>query len=78
MLIPQQACDRRVRQGRRSVTFAQLRKELASPSELLSDEQRQRLLELAKRLERIKALGDEYDRVDFSEAATAALNPAHV
>ena len=73
MLIPQQAqCDSGGVQGRRRVSFAELRSELASPSRT-SDVVRQRLLELAARLARAQGLGDEYSRVDFSPQAAAAV-----
>lgn len=73
MLIPHQAeSETDPRHGRRE-SFAQLRRQLSKPSEL-SDGNRQRLLELARRLARIQALGDEYARVDFSESAAAAIH----
>jgi hypothetical protein len=69
MLIPQQAqCEMVGRQGCRPVTFDELRRQLATPSES-SEGHRQRLLDLARRLARVQALGDEYNRVAFSPAA---------
>ena len=52
--------------------LAELRRQLAEPS-ALSDGNRQRLLELARRLARVQGLGDEYVRVCFSDSATDAL-----
>ena len=52
--------------------LAELRRQLAEPS-ALSDGNRQRLLELARRLARVRSLGDEYVRVCFSDSATDAL-----
>jgi hypothetical protein len=52
--------------------LAELRRQLAEPS-ALSDGNRQRLLELARRLARVQSLGDEYVRVGFSDSATDAL-----
>ena len=52
--------------------LAELRRQLADPS-TLSDGNRQRLLELARRLARVQALGGEYVRVGLSDEATAAL-----
>ena len=49
-----------------------MRRRLSDPSSL-SDGNRQRLAELARRLARVQALGDEYVRVEFSGAAMAAL-----
>jgi hypothetical protein len=56
------------------VDFAELRGHLASPS-VVGDGHRQRLQELAKRLARVQALGDEYARVAFSSFVAAALGP---
>ncbi len=52
--------------------LAELRRQLAEPS-ALNDGNRQRLLELARRLARVRSLGDEYVRVDFSDSAMDAL-----
>lgn len=71
MLIPQQAGKSHRRHGRRPADLAELRSQLAKPS--INDDTRQRLLELARRLARVQALGDEYTRVDFSPHAAAAL-----
>ena len=75
MLIPQQAESASGRRhGSPSGSLAELRRRLAEPS-TLSDGQRQRLLELTTRLARVRALGDEYSRVDLSDYAKAALEP---
>jgi hypothetical protein len=76
MLIPQEApCDWRVGQGGPRVSLAELRDQLTSPSRI-PDGIRQRLLELAGRLARVQALGDEYARVSLSEDAAWALSGA--
>ena len=73
MLIPQQAqSGSRRRQGSRRPNLDELRRSLVEPS-MLKDVHRQRLLELAQRLARVQALGDEYGRVDFSDEASAAI-----
>ena len=73
MLIPQQAQRETGRwQGSPRISFAQLRRQLANPSSI-PDGHRQRLQDLAKRLARVKALGDEYTRVELSDAAAAAV-----
>jgi hypothetical protein len=73
MLISQQAQRETGRwQGSPRISFAQLRRQLANPSSI-SDGHRQRLLDLAKRLARVKALGDEYSRVELSDAAATAV-----
>ncbi|MFP3937709.1 MAG: hypothetical protein ACLFVW_05150 [Phycisphaerae bacterium] len=63
----------RNRHGRRSVRLAELRSRIVHPSQL-GDGDRQRLVDLAKRLARVQALGGEYGRVGFSDEAQAALN----
>ena len=76
MLIPQQAeGEPAMRHGSCGGSLAELRRGLAEPL-ALSDGQRQRLLELARRLAPVRALGDEYSRVDLSEHAKAALGPS--
>lgn len=73
MLIPQQAQRKTGRwQGSPRISLAQLRRHLADPSSI-PDGHRQRLLDLAKRLARVKALGDEYSRVELSDEAAAAV-----
>lgn len=59
-------------QGSVRGSLAELRRQLAEPS-ALSDGNRQRLLELARRLARVRSLGDEYVRVCFSDSAKDAL-----
>ena len=58
--------------GLASVDIAELRRQLANPS-TVSDATRQRLLQLARRLARVRALRDEYLRVDFSPYVAAIL-----
>ena len=73
MLISQQAQGEPPRlHGSGRASLAELRRQLANPS-CMSDGNRQRLLELARRLARVQALGDEYVRVGFSEQVEAAL-----
>ena len=72
MLISQVAQGERPRkQGGTEAGLAELRRQLAEPSSL-SDGNRQRLLELARRLARIQGLGGEYARVTLSKQAAAA------
>ncbi len=74
MLISQQAQSQTpVSKGIDRSKLAELRDHLADPS-ALSDGNRQRLLELARRLTRVQALGDEYVRVGFSASAMDALD----
>jgi len=74
MLIPQDALSKaRSRQGCQAASLAELRRQLANPSNL-RDGHRQRLLDLARRLARVQALGDEYCRVELSGAASAGLS----
>ena len=73
MLIPQKAqCGADARQGGLGAGLSELRRQLADPS-AIDGEHRQRLLELARRLARVRALGDEYARVDWSPKARRAL-----
>jgi len=72
MLITQNAESGQPRQGSPGVSLSQLRDELACP-ENLTDDSRQRLLELDRRLTRLVDLGDEHFRVSFSESASSAL-----
>lgn len=60
------------RHGSGRIRIAELRRQLARPSQL-KDVHRQRLLDLAQRLTHVRALGDEYRRVSLSESALAAL-----
>lgn len=76
MLIPRETPGQAPRpQGCGRVGLAELRRQLTPPSNL-SDGSRQRLLELARCLARVRALGDEYGRVTFSDEAAAAVGPA--
>jgi hypothetical protein len=78
MLIPQQAQRQTPRrQGCRAVPLAELRRRLATPSDL-DDETRQRLLDLGTRLAGVQALGDEYARVSASDHVVEAINQATV
>lgn len=73
MLIPQTAqCDQDGRQGSPPLSLAELRRHLSRPNTLRAGH-RQRLLEYVQKLARVRALGDEYARVDLSEHATAAM-----
>ena len=54
------------------MSLAELRRILAEPS-ALSNRHRQRLLDLVKRVARVRALGDEYAGVTLSEWVTAAM-----
>jgi len=76
MLIPRQiVSEANGRHGGRTVSLAELRRHLSDPTPLC-DRDRQRLLELARRLRRVRALGDEYARVELSPDAQAAMNLA--
>lgn len=72
MLVPQQVGKPRRGQGRPRVSIAELRRQLSSP-QAASSGHRQRLLELANRLARIRLLGNELNRVDLSPHARAML-----
>jgi|GEM_PF-2233287 len=72
MLITQEAESGRPRQGSLRVSLSQLRQQLARP-ENLTEDSRQRLLELDGRLKRLVTLGDGHFRVSFSESAASAL-----
>ena len=80
MLIPQKAQRKPVvGHGRPAIGLAELRRRLANEASL-DDAHRQRLLELAQRLARVQALGDEYARVTLLpqaarvvESSTAAV-----
>lgn len=63
----------RNRHGSRAVRLAELRSRIVHPSRLC-DGDRQRLVDLAKRLARVQAMGGEYGRVGFSDEAQAVLN----
>ena len=53
----------------------ELRSCLAEPSRL-TNQHRQRLLELVRRLDRVRALGDGYAGIRLSDSAIAALKAA--
>ena len=59
--------------GGKPVGLADLRRQLATPSRL-QDGTRQRLSQLAQRLNRIRAMGNEYARLDLSEHVKAAMD----
>lgn len=60
------------RHGGRRISIAELRRQLGRPTGL-DDSARQRLLDLAQRLSRLKALGEGIGRVQLSPLASAAL-----
>jgi hypothetical protein len=72
MLITQEFEIGESGQGSPGASLSQLRQELACP-ENLSENSRQRLLELDKRLARLTTLGGEHFRVGFSQSAMSAL-----
>ncbi len=73
MLFPQVAqCEPAARQGSQAVKLDELRSCMSEPSRLTNQHQ-QRLLELLDRLDRVRALGDEYAGVELSASATEAL-----
>jgi len=72
MLISQRQSEPATGQGCPVGNFAELRRHLAHPSSI-GDTDRQRLMDLARRLARVRAMGDEYLRVDLSEYAASAL-----
>ncbi|MDP6545187.1 MAG: hypothetical protein QGH60_14465 [Phycisphaerae bacterium] len=75
MLITQNAKSGRSGQGGPGTGLSQLREQLAHP-ENLTEDSRQRLLELDGRLTRLEALGYGHFRVSFSESAALALESA--
>jgi hypothetical protein len=75
MLISQCHGDPSARQGCQAADLAELRRQLQQPS-MIDDACRQRLVDLARRLARVRALGNEYHRVFFGEAAQEALASA--
>lgn len=64
--------DVRRPQGCGSAGIAELRRGLATPSRM-TDGDRQRLLDLARRVARVQSLGGGYSRVSLSEHAQAAI-----
>jgi hypothetical protein len=78
MLIPQATqSESQLRQGGRTTSLNELRQSLAKPTRL-ARRQRQRLLDLVQRLDRVRALGGEYAGVTLSESAAAAAGQALV
>lgn len=75
MLIPRNALCENDRQGCQGVNLAKLRSALADPSRL-TEPQRQRLIELERKLDRVRALGDEYAGIGLSEQAMEAVRTA--
>lgn len=72
MLISQSLSDPTVGHGSPRTDLAELRRRLAAPS-MMDDGDRQRLVDLVRRLARVRALGGEYLRVDISEYAVEEL-----
>lgn len=72
MLISQSQSEPHAEQGSSDVDFAELRRRIADTSRMC-EAHRQRLVDLARRLARVRALGGEYSRVDFSDAARHAM-----
>lgn len=72
MLISQSLSEPLGEQGRSPMDLAELRRLLECPS-LIQDGHRQRLVDLARRLARVRALGDEYSRVDLSDHVHSIL-----
>ena len=78
MLIPQAAQSESMsRQGCQATSLSELRQSLSKPTQL-ARRQRQRLLELVQRLDRVRALGGEYAGVTLSESAATAAGRALV
>ena len=72
MLISQSYSESDSEQGSSPTDFAELRSLLAHPADM-DEQHRQRLMVLARRLARVRALGDEYNRVGFSNHAMDTL-----
>ena len=72
MLISQSYSESDGGQGSSPTNFAELRSLLGHPVDM-GDAHRQRLMVLARRLARVRALGDEYNRVDLSDYAIDTL-----
>jgi len=78
MLILQQAQgEREARQGCHAAVLAELQAGQGAPRAPQGLRQ-QRLLELARRLAKVQALGDEYVRVDFSPEVARQVPPPEV
>ena len=76
LISPDAHSDSCERDGSRRMRIAELRRQLTRPSQL-TDGHRQRLFDMAQRVARVQALGDEYRRVSLSETALDALNHQH-
>lgn len=72
MFISQQACGGVDQREGSCRSLAGLRRRLSDPS-TLDEGDRQRLLDLAQRLARVRALRGEHGRVEFSPDAQLAL-----
>lgn len=72
LILQERKSSPRRRKGRRSAGLAELRRQLAHPSEL-SGSARQCLREMSRRLARVHDLEDEYSRVELSEMSMSAL-----
>ena len=72
LMSRQERGNARGQQGSDLVDIAELRRQLARPSEL-SDGNRQCLLDLARTVARVQARGGEYRRVSLSEHVVDAL-----
>ncbi|MBN1943165.1 MAG: hypothetical protein JW849_07710 [Phycisphaerae bacterium] len=75
MLISRNPGETTDEQGGSAVDFAHLRRRLSDPA-LISRRDRQRLMELAQRVARVRAMGDEYLRVNVSDYVFGALPDA--
>ncbi len=73
LISPDAQRSPKARHGGRVKRIAELRSQLASPSQW-TDGDRQRLLDLAQCVARVQTLGSEYSRVSLSESAQAALD----
>ena len=72
MLISQSLREDAHEQGCSGADLAQLRRHVGDPA-LLDDADRQRLMECTRRLAHVRAMGDEYLRVDLSEYAKSMV-----
>ena len=61
------------KQGSLAMSFAELRQELAA-GEGITESARQRLRSLTRRLAKVQALGDEFNRVTLSDCASRAVD----
>ena len=72
MFVPQGKRSEARRHGCSAASLSELRSSLATPS-AVSSGHRQRLLELAQRLERVQSLGGDWADVEMSEYVAAAM-----